>query len=153
MGIGKAIGAVFKGVGWIGNEIFKEATGIDIKEAVSPVAESYKEARKVYDDIKEFEENKESYIREHGEEAYDQELEYLRDIRQIVKEDFEDAFLHGMKYDVEDMLDERKREYEDKAREKIANMSDKQIRYVLNKKEISSNVRKLLEEECRLRGI
>ncbi len=152
MGIGRIVGSVFKGIGWMCNEMFKEATGIDVKEIVSPLAESYKEGESISKEITEFEANKESFIKDYGEDEYYLELEYLKDSYEMELGDFKDTF-NGMKYDFEDVIQKRKKEKIIIVKKKISKMSDKQILYVLNKKEVSPNMYELLEQERIARGI
>ncbi len=151
---GFIVKGVAKGVGYVANEVVKQATGIDIASEISPIVEVTKESNTVSKQLKSFEENREFYIEKYGKESYEAEKEMLEWDAELKREEARYVML-DKKDEVYDRLSEQveKQEKINALQEKIENLSDEQILSRLKRNDLSNGVRCLLEKEKLTRGI
>lgn len=151
---GFVVKGVAKGVGYMVNEVVKEATGIDIASELKPIVDATKEGNAAYKELKEFDNNKEAYIEAYGEEAYEIEREVLQWDAEACLEEAK-CTMSDKKDEVYDRLSEveerRERMYE--LQEKIGMLSDRQIINSLKRNDLSEEVRYWLELESGSRGL
>lgn len=139
MGILKALGgALLEGL----SDEVKRVTGVDI---AGEVKARNREAEKVRREQESFAESREAFIEEYGEEAYEEEYAaYEEEIKLIRKFTLED--ITCMSYEArENTLD--------MYRDKLSDLSDRQILHMYRNPNLRDFLKELVEEEIRYRGL
>jgi len=140
--LGEAAVLLTKGAGYLANEVAKESTGIDF---IGEYKETKRKTFTIDQDIHLLEENKEKFIEENGEDEYNKKLNEYKETKYMI----EKARLEGLMGKVEKVSEERKGEY----KEKVKNLSDRQLKYMKDNQEASKLILELVEEEMDKRGI
>lgn len=155
MGLGNILLAVGKGIGkaglYIGNEVVKQATGVDLKEELGDTVQAISEGQKAFDDVKDLEKNKNYYIEEFGEEAYKEMLEEAK-IEAEFKLQEAKGNLSDAQYNIRGRIEQENDRRRNLVREKLRNLSDSQLKN-LNTNGISEEYIDLYFEERDKRGI
>ena len=151
---GTIVKGVAKGVGFITNEVVKEATGIDIKSELEPLQILNEECKQAVNDIKNFEANSREFIEKHGIDIYNNELELLKRNKEVVFEDMKYA-VYEKRDELTYAINENAEKYRaiNDMKEYFENMSDKSLQVLLKRKNLGKCTRYLLEQECQSRGI
>lgn len=151
---GTIVKGVAKGVGFVANEVVKEATGIDIKSELEPIQALNEEYKRTISDVKNFEDNSREFIDRYGVDAYDKELRLLKLNQKVVFEDMKYSIFEkkdNIEYAIYENLD--KCEGVVKMKEHIEEMSDESLQVLLKRRNLGRGTRYLLEQECQSRGI
>lgn len=151
---GFVVKGVAKGVGYIANEVVKEATGIDVASELRPIVEATKEGNAAYKELKEFDNNKDAYIEAYGEEAYEIEREVLQWDAEMCLDEARRTLANkkgGIYKELSEVEDQREKMHE--LQEKIGKLSDQQIINSLNRNDLSDEARYWIELEKGSRGL